>query len=100
MNKNDIIKTVQSNEARLKEAGIKRLALFGSYSRQDTTEKSDIDFIWELNSPRTLASMAAAQKCLNSLFPNMKVDTVFEKAIHQYIRSQIQEDLIEIFPSK
>ena len=100
MEKEKIIQTIRSNEALLKGSGIRRLALFGSYSRQSATHESDIDFIWELDSPRTLSSMAKAQKCLESLFPNQKIDTVFEKAIHQAFREKIKEDLVEIFPRK
>ena len=77
MTKEQIIEKINQNEKLLKKSGIKKISLFGSYARNEQTEKSDIDFIWELERPRTLNSMGKAQEVLNSLFPDNKVDTVF-----------------------
>ena len=96
MTKESIISVIKENENEIKDLGIKRLALFGSYSRNDESINSDIDLIWDLVRPRTLNSMAKAQAYLNSLFPNSKVDTVFEGAIHKYIKESIAGDIIEI----
>jgi len=62
----------------------------------EQTTNSDVDFIWELQKPRTFNSMGKAQHALNELFPNIKIDTVFESSIHKYFKSSIAEDMIEI----
>ena len=96
MTKEQIIQKIVQNENFLRNHGIKRIALFGSYSRNEQTSNSDVDFIWDLEKPRTLNSMGEAQSALNELFPNVKIDTVFESAINKYIKASITEDVIEI----
>lgn len=94
--KEQIIQKIIQNESVLRELGIKRIALFGSYSRNEQTSDSDVDFIWDLQKPRTLNSIGKAQQALNKLFPNINVDTVFESAINKYFKTSITESMIEI----
>lgn len=94
--KEQIIQKIVQNESTLRVHGIKRIALFGSYSRGEQTSNSDVDFIWDLEKPRTLNSIGEAQHALDELFPNIKVDTVFESAINKYFKVSITEDMIEI----
>ena len=96
MTKEQIIQKIIQNENFLRSRGIKRIVLFGSYSRNEQTARSDVDFIWDLEKPRTLNSMGAAQRALDELFPDIKIDTVFESAIHKYLKASITEDMIEI----
>ena len=51
LEKKDIIKTLQDNREKLKKIyHIRRMGLIGSFSRNEQTEKSDIDFVIELDS--------------------------------------------------
>lgn len=96
MTKEQIIQKIIQNESILRDHGIKRIALFGSYSRDEQTSSSDVDLIWDLEKPRTLNSIGEAQHALNELFPDVKIDTVFESAINKYFKASIAEDMIEI----
>ena len=42
-----ILKTLQNNQALLREYSVKRIGLFGSYANSSPTHKSDIDFLVE-----------------------------------------------------
>jgi predicted nucleotidyltransferase len=43
--KQEIFKTISDHSAQLKELGVKRLGLFGSFARGEQTPESDIDLL-------------------------------------------------------
>ena len=45
--KSDIIETIERNSEKIKRLGVKRLGVFGSFSRQTQTKKSGIDILAE-----------------------------------------------------
>ncbi len=45
--KNYIIKELEENKEKILQFGVKKLDLFGSYSKNEQTESSDIDFLVE-----------------------------------------------------
>ncbi|AUD05285.1 nucleotidyltransferase family protein [Spirosoma pollinicola] len=49
INQTYILETLRANRARLqKEFGIERIGLYGSFARNEETEKSDIDLVYSL----------------------------------------------------
>ena len=48
LSKKFIIQTLVDNQETLREYGVKRIGLFGSYVRETATPESDIDFLVEL----------------------------------------------------
>ena len=47
MNKEEIIKLLKEHEDEIKKFGVKRIGLFGSFSRDEGTVDSDIDIVVE-----------------------------------------------------
>ncbi len=55
INQEFILETLRANCERLRnEFGIERIGLYGSFARNEQTEKSDIDLVYDLEKGRTL----------------------------------------------
>jgi len=54
LTKEKIIKTIEQNKDKVKGFGVKKIALFGSYARNEATKKSDVDFLVEFKKGRGL----------------------------------------------
>lgn len=72
----------------LKEAEIKKAALFGSYVRGDNTEKSDIDILVAFPDSATLLDVAKLQRRLEENLLK-KVDIVSYNAISPLIKESV-----------
>lgn len=75
--------------------GANNLRLFGSVSRGEATEKSDIDLLISLDSGRTLLDIIAMKQDLEDLL-GCAVDVVTEDAVSPYIREQILKDAVSL----
>ena len=47
LTKKSILEKIKENKKKIKSLGVKKLWLFGSYAKDEQTEKSDIDFLVE-----------------------------------------------------
>ncbi len=72
----------------LKQANIKKAALFGSYVRGDNTEKSDIDILIAFPENATLLNLVRLQRHLEENL-SKKVDIVSYNAISPLIKDSI-----------
>lgn len=72
----------------LKEAHVKRAALFGSYVRGDITKKSDIDILVELPRGKTLFDLVDLKMNLEGKLKK-KVDVVTYQGIHPLLKDSI-----------
>lgn len=68
--------------------GARNVRLFGSVARGQAGPKSDIDFLIELDSERSLMDHVALIQDLEDLL-GRKVDVVSEGALHWYIRDRV-----------
>lgn len=74
-----------------KKYHIKELGVFGSYSRNDQNENSDIDILVEFESPIGLDFVSLAEDLEKIL--NKKVDLVSKGAIKPRLWEYIKKDL-------
>lgn len=74
----------------LKEAGVERSALFGSYVRGDNTASSDIDILVDFPAKTTLVDVARLQRLLEERL-NKKVDLVSYNAISPLIKDSVMK---------
>ncbi len=72
----------------LKQANVKKAALFGSYVRGENTKESDIDMLVELPSDATLFELGGLKVTLEEKL-NKKVDIVTYKSISPVIKDSI-----------
>ena len=82
---NQILKKLEENKEKIKSFGVKRLALFGSYLRNEQKEESDIDFLVEFEQDKkTFDNYFDLKFFLEKLF-NCKVDLVIKETIKEEI---------------
>ena len=74
--------------ATAKRHGAQNVRIFGSVARGDFDEKSDLDFLVEMESGRSLLDHASLMLDLEKLL-GRKVDVVTEKGIKARIRDRV-----------
>lgn len=94
INKDTIFIIIKNNKKLLKEYGVIRIGLFGSYARNENTNESDIDIILEFEkNKKNFHNYMESCKIIEKAF-NKKVDIVTSDAISPYIRPYIEKEVI------
>lgn len=75
----------------LKEKGVIKASIFGSFARGDNTESSDIDLILQLDSNKNLFDLAEIKVDLEEKF-RRKIDVLTYNSINPRIREQILKE--------
>ncbi len=73
--------------------GLSEIALFGSYSRDEQTQESDIDIMVDFSSPIGIEYFNLVYS-LNDAFKNWKVQVVSKKGIKQKYFDRLKQDLL------
>lgn len=76
--------------------GISYLGVFGSVARGEENRSSDIDFVVDLNSEKSLLEFARIKIDLENMF-SKKVDLAIRKNLKSRIREKVISDTKEIF---
>lgn len=79
----------------LKDAGVIRSSIFGSYARGDQSDDSDIDLLVELPKGKSLLDLVRLQRKLGEALVK-KVDLLTYNSISPLIKDFIQRDQIQI----
>lgn len=79
----------------LKEAGVLRSSLFGSYVRGEAKESSDIDILVEFPKGKSLLDLIALERKLEESL-GKKVDVLTYKSISPLLKEYIQKDQVQI----
>ncbi len=98
MTKEMILESLKSQKKELQEQfGVEKLALFGSYSRDEATLQSDIDILFVLKKDAKL-SIFKYLKLLSILESKLhhKVDLVREEKIKPVLKEYIYKDVIYV----
>ncbi len=99
MQRADVIRTLEQNLPQLrKEFGIVRIGLFGSYARDEQTDKSDIDLLFELEEGRTLGfrHKLEVEKRLKKALGHRKIEFINSRYINPIVQYEMQKDLIYV----
>jgi predicted nucleotidyltransferase len=75
--------------------GVVRIGLFGSYARDEATEKSDIDIAVEMNSERIFRSFFALEEFLEAGLEK-KIDLGMEAALKPIVKSRVEKEIIYV----
>ncbi len=88
-----VIATLRAHEAELRQAGIRRLSLFGSVARGDAGADSDVDLAAELDPEAGIGlfALGALERRLAELV-GRKVDLLPEPVEKQRLRANIDRD--------
>ena len=87
---------IKKNRALLKERyKVKRLGIFGSYSRGKAKADSDVDILVEFFEPPDFFEFIRLENFLKDLF-GIKVDLVTRKALKPLIRNAILKETVYV----
>jgi len=94
MTRDRILTLLQQHANALKDIGIARIGLFGSYSRNQATKTSDIDLVLEfLPGKKNFDTYMQACRLLESLF-DIPLDIVTKESISPYLLPSIEREAI------
>jgi predicted nucleotidyltransferase len=97
LTKNEIIAKLKELKPKYQKQHINKLGLFGSYSRDEAKEDSDIDIVFEIDKDAkfSMFKYLRLNKELEDIF-NHKVDLVRESTIKSSIKNYIQKDILYV----
>jgi len=93
MNKQEIFEKVIKF---LKNEGVKRISVFGSYVRGEEKRESDIDIIVEFSERKSLLELVRIERELSE-FLGIKVDLLTEQSISPYLIDSIRKEMEIIY---
>lgn len=79
-----------------KQHDISSLGLFGSYSRGQQTQDSDIDLLITFSKGKSLIDHIRAEKAFENLF-GKKVDLITERSLSPYIAPMVKKDVKRLY---
>jgi hypothetical protein len=98
INQEFILNNLRANRERLsQEFGIERIGLYGSFARNEQTEKSDIDLAYILKPNQTL-SWAQKERLHRILRRKLhrKMDLVNSRLMNPFIEYKMEKDVIYV----
>jgi len=91
--KDEIIRRLTANSDTIKQMGVKRLGLFGSFVRGQQQDTSDVDILVEYQpGTKTYRNFLATADYLEKLL-DAKVDLVTQESVSPYIAPHIQQEI-------
>ncbi len=96
MNKEQVLHTLKEHKPTLERRfGVTRLALFGSFARDQASDKSDVDILVRFSSPPDWRTYFGAQFYLEDLLGRM-VDLATDSEIRHEIRPYVESEAIYV----
>ena len=81
-----ILSEIKTQKRELQNLGIVRIGLFGSYVREEQSEKSDIDILIEFEPEKeNFDNYMSVYDMLENMFKNEKVEIVTKNGLSPYI---------------
>jgi len=91
--KDNIFILLRKNQKKIKSLGVKRLGLFGSYGRNQQTDKSDIDMLVEFeHGHKNFDNFIQLAFLLEDLF-HRRVELITKEGLSPYIGPHILEEV-------
>jgi len=95
--KDYIISTIKTNRQTFNRLGIRNVGLFGSYSRDEQSVKSDIDILIDFDPEmENFDNYMAVCDIFEQLFKNEKVEIVTVNGLSPYIGPKILKEVIYV----
>ncbi len=90
--RDEVLKILQEHRDKVRRYGVRRLGLFGSCARGETTETSDLDFVVEFEK-KSFDAYMDLKAFLEELF-GCRVDLVVAEAIKPRLREIILKEVV------
>ena len=92
-----IINSIIENKPQLSKFGVNNIGLFGSYVRNEQSEKSDIDILIDFDpSKESFDNFMAVYDLIESIFINEKVEIVTKNSLSPYIGPKILNEVLYV----
>jgi predicted nucleotidyltransferase len=94
LNKQNIIHTLEKNKSKIHAFGVSQIGLFGSYSRNEQNEKSDIDIFIDFEPQKeTFDNFMEFCFFLDELFSGKKVEVITKNGLSPIIVPKILKEV-------
>lgn len=94
MDRKSILDSIHDHKEQLKKIGITRVGLFGSFSRNENTENSDLDLLLEFDpQQKNFHNFMKAYDLLENIF-NIRVDIITPESISPYLKKHIESEAV------
>lgn len=94
-NKDFILTTIRTYRSEFLRYGILNIGLFGSYVRDEQSDKSDIDILIDFEPDQeSFDNFMAVYDLVEKLFENEKVEIVTKNGLSPYIGPKILKEVI------
>ncbi len=95
--KENIIATLRSHKHELSRFGVQKIGLFGSYLRNEQSDKSDIDLLIDFEPEKeNFDNYMAVYDMFENIFKNEKIEVVTKNGLSQYIGPKILKDVMYV----
>ena len=92
-----ILNTLKTSKPELCKFGIKDIGLFGSYARNDQSEKSDIDILIDFDPEmENYDNYMAVYDIVESIFKNERIEIVTKNGLSPYIGPTILKEVMYV----
>lgn len=96
MNRAELLKRLRAHKTTLvQNFGVTKLALFGSFARDQAADDSDVDILVQFNGPATSKQYFGVQFYIEDLL-SRQVDLVTNKALRAEVRPYVERDIINV----
>lgn len=100
MTRKELIQKLRENREKLREFGVKRIGIFGSFARDEARENSDVDVVVELERGKgTFSNVARLIEFLENLL-GREIDLLTPDSIDtirlRYVRERIKKEVIYV----
>ena len=97
LTKKDILTAIKSRKSELTKLGVNGIGLFGSYVREEQSDKSDIDILLDFDpSKESFDNYMAVYDIVESLFKNKKIEIVTKNGLSPYIGPKILNEVVYV----
>lgn len=96
MNRAYVLNLLRTHKPTLEQRfGVAKLALFGSFARDQASEKSDIDILVHFDGPATSKTYFGVQFYIEDLLER-QVDLVTDKALRKELRPYVEQEALDV----
>ncbi len=95
--KENILDILKSSKAELSKLGIANVGLFGSYLRNEQSDKSDIDLLIDFEPGKeNFDNYMAVYDLFENIFKNQKVEVLTKNGLSKYIGPKILKEVMYV----
>ncbi|RYE24013.1 MAG: DNA polymerase subunit beta [Sphingobacteriaceae bacterium] len=95
--KQNILIKLKFHKQEFSKFGVQNIGLFGSYSREEQSDRSDIDFLIDFEPGKeNFDNLMAAYDMLEYIFQNEKIEVVTKNGLSPHIGPKILSEVLYV----